>query len=177
MRKFTATLFLLATLSLGTLAVTSVPAMAEENLGKVNYVTDLGFYTYTVTQYPSRANNFFFFPNSYVEFKAQNGKYWMLESSKFNMSMVTNRSNVGQILGKAGTARLENFDVYFYAPDGSKIGGFKDARINSPFSIPRNGEDFEYVTVRIENHSAQNIDARFVVWSPIEPVMATPIGK
>ena len=106
MRKFTATLFLLATLSLGTLAVTAVPAMAEEDIGQVNYQTDLGPFTYTVFEYPSHSTNFFFYPKSYVEFNAKNGKYWMLETSKFNMSMATNHSSAKDLLCGFGTVEF-----------------------------------------------------------------------
>ena len=118
MRKFTATLFLLATLSLGTLAVTAVPAMAEEDMGQVNYQTDIGPFSYNVAQYPSHSTNFFFYPNSYVEFSAKNGKYWMIERSHFNMSGVTNRKCYSDLLGIASNAsnRLDNFVVKFYTP-------------------------------------------------------------
>ena len=177
MRKFTATLFLLATLSLGTLAVTAVPAMADEDVGQVNYQTDLGPFSYNVAQYPSHTTSFFFYPNSYVEFSAKNGKYWMIERSHFNMSGVTNRKCYSDLLGIASNAsnRLDNFVVKFYTPDGVEIGSYKNARVNSPWSIPRDGENYENITVRIENHSAQNLDARFVVWDPIDPVVAQPI--
>ncbi len=177
MRKFTATLFLLATLSLGTLAVTAVPAMAEEDMGQVNYQTDLGPFSYNVAQYPSHSTNFFFYPNSYVEFSVKNGKYWMLETSRFNMSMSTGRKCYSDLLGIAArdSSRLENFVVKFYTPDGVEIGSYKDARVNNPWSVPRDGENYENIKVRIENHSSQNIDARFIVWDPIDPVMAQPI--
>lgn len=173
MRKFTAKLFLLATL---TLAVTAVPAMAEEEMGQESYRSGLGPFTYNVVQYPSHNSNFFFYPESYVEFDAKNGKYWMFEVSYFNMSNVTSRNPVNDLWGMGlSNSALTSFDVKFYSPDGKLLGSFNNVDVNSPFSVPRDGEKYDHVKVRIESHSQQNLDGRFMVWDPVDAVVASPI--
>lgn len=175
MRKFTATLFLLATL---TLAVTAVPAMAEEDMGQMNYQGGYGPFTYNVVQYPSHTSNFFFYPESYVEFDAKNGKYWMLETSRFNISNIPTRDGVDEFWGMGlGRSSHTNFDIKFYSPDGKLIGGYNDFDVNAPYSVPRDGEKYSSIKVRIESHSNQNIDGRFMVWEPVEAVVATPIDN
>lgn len=181
MRKFMAKLFLLATLSLG-MAVVAVPAIAGgEDLGQYSLQTDNGPFTYNVISYPSRTGNLFFYPNSYIELDVKNAKYWALETSRLNMSLANN-SNVCRelLLGDTSNAshRLENFTVKFYNPEGKEIGSFRNVAGNIVNSFPRDGENYETVRVRIESHSAQNVDMRFNVWDPVDPIIAKPIdGK
>lgn len=176
MRKFTATLFLLATLSLGCLAVGAAPAMAEESLKTVNVVTEFGPYSYSLYEYPSYNTSFFFYPESYVEFDSINGKFWRIEAPKFNLH--NQSSKPGDVL--LGTNRtydtIEDFTVVFYAPDGTVLGTQYNARVGESYSFPRKG-DFDRVRVRIESRAVQNIDAKFIVWEPVNPVVAKPLEK
>lgn len=174
MRKFTATLFLLATLSLGCLAVGAAPAMADESMKTVNLVTEFGPYTYSVYEYPSYNTSFFFYEKSYVEFDVVNGTSWRIEAPK---AMVHKEPAApGETL--LGTGRtynsVENLDVYFYAPDGTLLATRKNARLSDNYSFPRERK-YDKVRVRIESRGVQNLDAKFIVWDPVNPVVAKPI--
>lgn len=179
MRKSTATLFLLATLSLGCLAVGAAPAMAEENVKNVNVVTEYGPYSYNLYEYPSYNTSFFFYNNSYVEFESVNGKFWSIQAPKFNLHKQL--PNAFQSLMGFGRTydSYEDFDVIFYAPDGKVIGKQTNARVSDSYSFPRDarGEEYENIRVRIESRGKQNIDAKFIVWEPVNPVVAQPIKK
>ena len=174
MRKSMATLCMLATLSLGMLAVTAVPAMAEEDLGQVNYITDVGRYRYQIAVYPSADNCFCFFPNSYVEVDIAPSMAWVLESSRLNVNMKTEKSD--GIICTNRHKGLENFNVKFYSPDGKLLGGYDNVTMNYPYSVPSDGKEYDHIVCRIENLTNQNLDARLLIWKSIEPVMAKPIN-
>lgn len=175
MRKFMATLGLMATLSLGILAVAAEPVMAEEDLGQVRYGTANGFYNYQVVEYPSRDNAFMFFPNSYVEFDIKGGTAWMLETSRINFNVRSESGLNNGIICNKRPKGVENFNVSFFAPDGTKLSEQKNVRINFPFTIPNDGKKYDHLVMRVENYTHQNLDARVLIWSPVEPVMAKPI--
>lgn len=178
MRKLAATLFMLASLSVGFVAATSAPAAAEENLydGTSSVWAFRGEFQYNVKAYPSISQSFMFYPNSYVEFDAVNGQYWQIEGPRYNKTTDSDDSNGRLLLGfGGGTRSMESFTVKFYAPDGSEIATAKDPKLNCVYSFPRNGQQYDRVKVRIESRSPQNFDAKFFVWSPVNPVMAKPI--
>ncbi|MBQ7501443.1 hypothetical protein IJT93_01825 [bacterium] len=175
MNKFSAKLFLLATLSLGCLTI-GTPAMAEKT---VNVITEYGPYVYSIYEYPSYNTSYFFYENSYIETEIVNGKFWMIEAPKFNLHNTHTKECSSDAL--FGSTRVhdstEYFDVKFYAPDGTLIGSKSNARVGDTYSIPRTGEKYEKLRVRIESRAVQNIDAKLMVWSPVNPVVAKPLGK
>lgn len=177
MRKFTATLFLLATLSLGCLAFGAAPVLADENVGTFTVMSEHGPFTYSLYMYPATDGNFFFYPGSYVQFNSRNGKYWMIEAPRFNTSLQTSASGGRDLMGIRSRTHdaIENFNVTFHSPDGKLLGRLNDVDVNTPLSFPRDGKDYEYVVVRMESHSAQNFDVRFVVWEPVGATIAEPI--
>ncbi|MBQ7529203.1 hypothetical protein IJT10_04805 [bacterium] len=174
MNKFSAKLFLLATLSLGCLAV-GTPAMAEKT---VNVNTDNGPYVYSVYQYPSYNTSFFFYQNSYVEFDVKNGKFWMIEAPKFNLSndRTSSRPNLWNFGGNPYHS-VDDFTVTFYSPEGKVIGSRSNAKSGDTYSFPRCGENYDKVRVRIESRADRNIDAKFIIWEAVNPVMAKPLEK
>ncbi|MGM9998256.1 MAG: hypothetical protein ACI38Q_02490 [Candidatus Bruticola sp.] len=175
MRKFTATLFLLATLSLGCLAVGAAPAMADESMKTVNVVTEFGPYTYSLYEYPSYNTSFFFYQDSYVEFDVVNGTSWRIESPKDKIHKEAAPPSES-LLGTGRTYNsLENFDVYFYAPDGTLLACRKNARLSDNYSFPSD-RSHDKVRVRIESRATQNLDAKFIVWEPVNPVVAKPLS-
>lgn len=175
MNKFSAKLFLLATLSLGCLAI-GTPAMAEKT---VNVVTEYGPYVYNINEYPSYNTSYFFFENSYIEAEIANGKFWMIETPRFNLYNTHTKECSSDALFGSGRLHdsFEYFDVKFYAPDGTLLGTKNNAKVCETYSIPRCGEKYDKIRVRIESRSVRNVDAKLLVWSPVNPVIAKPIGK
>ncbi len=177
MRKFTATLFLLATLSLGCLAVGAAPAVADESLKTVDVVTEYGPYSYNLYEYPSYNNGFLFYKNSYVEFDSVQGKFWRIDAPRFNVH-IQSAPPVDVLLGTARTYdTVDDFKVIFYAPDGTVLFTQDNARPDTPYSFPVTGEKYDKVRVRIECRAVQNVDAKFIVWEPVNPVVAEPLCK
>lgn len=168
-------LFLLAAVALGVLTFGAMPAAAEDDLGTVNQVSEWGPFRYKVYQYPSRVSSFFFYPESYVTFDARNGKYWMIESPKFNFT-IEGPDSVQTILGLADPLTTpEKFTIYFYTPDMKLLGSLDNPRANRTYSVPRDGNNYDHIVVKIESHSKQNWDVKFLIWDPVEPVIAEPI--
>lgn len=175
MRRLNVALVLLAALTLGVLAFGASPAAAEDDLGTVNQITEWGPFRYKVYQYPSRVSSFFFYPESYVTFDIRNGKYWMIESPRFTMEIEQNNS-VNNVIGiPEPYQRLENFTVRFYTPDMQLLGEVENPKPNRVLSLPRDGNNYDHIVVRLESHSPQNWDVKFLVWDPVEPVIAEPI--
>lgn len=177
MRKFTATLFLLATLSLGCLAVGAVPAMAEENVGNVSVMTEYGPYSFKMFQYPSRETGFLFFQNSFVEFEAVHGSYWMIEMPYYGIH--TQMRAFGATLlggGSREISPIDNFTVAFYSPEHKLVGKLSNVRPDKQYSFPRFTENYDKLYVRIESRAIQNVNAKFMVWEPVDPVVAKPLG-
>ncbi|MCR5662609.1 MAG: hypothetical protein K6G50_10870 [bacterium] len=171
MRKFTATLCLLATLTIGGAALTSAPAMASD-VSDAIVVSNTGNYDYKIHLYPSYDSSFFFFPKSYVEFDSVNGKYWSVVGERYNINIITGTST-GLLGDKVKT--LDKFNVHFYGEDGEELGFIEAADMNRVYSFPRDGKDHEKIKVRVECYGADNTDVKFQVWEPVEPVVAKPI--
>jgi len=175
MRRLNVAILLLAALTLGCLAFGSRPAAAEDNLGTVNQITEWGPFRYEVYQYPSRVSSFFFYPKSYVTFDVHNGKYWMIESPRFNLTMVR-ADEMKNLLGfYEPYQKLENFTLSFYTPDMKLLGRVVNPQTNRTFSIPRDGNNYEHLVVRLESNANTNWDVKFVVWEPVDPVIAEPM--
>ncbi|MEW6281202.1 MAG: hypothetical protein AB1758_21505, partial [Candidatus Eremiobacterota bacterium] len=151
------------------------PARAEDDLGTISKISEWGPYRYKVYQYPSRTTSFFFYPKSYVTFDVRNGKYWMIESVRFDYQPMDN-VGWGRLFSLGYRYRTpENLRVYFYTPDMKVLGEVEDPRCNRVYSIPRDGNDYERIVVKIESHSAWNWDLKMLVWDPVDPVIAEPI--
>lgn len=176
MRRRNMAILLLAALTLGCLAFSAVPAAAEKvNSEPINQITEWGPFRYDVYQYPSRVSSFFFYPKSYVTFDVHNGKYWMIESPRFNVS-ITGRSEMKSILGLSEPyQRLENFTLCFYTPDMKLLARVDNPQTNRALSIPRDGNKYDHLVVRLECKGDQNWDVKFVVWEPVDPVVAEPM--
>ena len=172
MRKFTATLCLLATLTIGGAALTA-PAMASD-VSESSVVSDSGNYDYKIHLYPSYNNSFFFFPDSYVEFDTVNGKYWSIRGERYNINVLSGKSS-GLMGGKVKT--INKFNVHFYGEDGEEIGFIEEANLNRVYSFPRDGKDHEKIKIRMECYGGDNMDVKFHVWDPVEPVIAKPIDE
>ena len=177
MRRLNVAIFLLAALTLGCLAFCAAPAVAEDDLGTVDQITEWGPFRYKVYQYPSRVSSFFFYPKSYVTFDIHNGKFWMIESPRFNVGM-SRQSGAKEILGfPEPYDNLEDFTISIYTPDMKLLGQMKEPKTNRTLSIPRDGNNYDHLVVRIECNSNQNWDVKFVVWDPVEPVIAEPMAS
>ena len=175
MRRLNVALFLLAALALGCLAFGAMPAAAEDDLGTVSQITEWGPFRYKVYQYPSRVTSFFFYPKSYVTFDIQNGKFWMIESPRFNMAVQAGNGAKVLMGFSESYSPVENFTLYFYTPDMKLLGKVQDPKANHVFSLPRDGNNYDHLVVRMESHSDQNWDVKFLVWDPVEPVIAEPM--
>ncbi len=171
MRNFTATLCLLATLTIGGAALTSAPAMASD-VSDASVISTSGIYDYKMHFYPSANTSFFFFPKSYVEFDSVNGKYWSIQGERYNINIITGKST-GLMGSKEQT--LDKFNVYFYGENGEEIGFIERANLNRAYSFPRDGKEHEKIKIRVECYGADNMDVKFVVWDPVDPVIAKPI--
>lgn len=130
---------------------------AEEQLDDVNIVTDMGIFKYHVFSYPSMGEQFYLFGNSQISFKVANGEYFWIDMP-FTYTMNTDR----------------HIDIFFYNPDGEYLGSFGDIRINSRHNIPRNNEDYEFIEVKLVNHSKEGRHFRFFVWQGIEEIIGVP---
>lgn len=156
----------------------SQPAAAEDDRGVVSTVTENGSYSYRKFQYPSKVSNFFMFPQSYVTFDAVNGKYWNVESTRAEYELNYVRSgwaDVLPMLDERYALHPERLSVSFYTPDMKLLGTFKKIRINHKYSVPRDGNDYERLIVKIESEAKENFDIKMMVWDAVDPVMAEPI--
>lgn len=152
------------------------PAAAEDDLGTRSDITEQGPYRYKLYQYPSHVTSFFFYPKSYVTFDAVNGKYWEIESPRMRYEIIP-RLGLYDVfpMGHGYRAlRPEKLSVYFYTPDMKLLGAFPEARANIRYSIPRDGNDYERIVVKIESDAEVNWDLKMRVWDPVDPVMAEP---
>ncbi len=162
-------------IGIGLFAVT--PVGAEEDLGVANTITEMGVDRYKVYAYPSASTDFFFYPETYVTFDAVNGKFWTLEVARDKMEMY-DRPGVVDIfpIGQDYSAlRPGKFRVYFYTPDMKLLGYYDKVLTHRYYSIPKDGNDYERIIVKIECHGERNHDVKFKVWDPVDPVMAEPI--
>lgn len=156
----------------------SQPAAAEQDRGVASVVNGHGTYGYRVFEYPSRVAGFFFYPQSYVTFDASNGKYWQLESNRaefWNEHPRTGLADVFPFTDKRDSLRLEHISVSFYTPDMRLLGHQEDARMNRRYTLPRDGNDYERIVVKLECKAKDNYDIKMRIWDPIDPVMAEPI--
>ncbi len=153
------------------------PVSAEDLIGTRSDVTELGPYRYKVYQYPSHVTSFFFYPQSYVTFDAVNGKYWSVESHRFRYEMIP-RLGSYDVFPTLSTGyrplRPEQLAVHFYTPDMKLLGSFPEVYANRRYSIPRDGNDYERIVVRMESDSEMNWDLKMRIWDPVDPVMAEP---
>ncbi len=154
-------------------------ASAEEMVKSVADITENGSYRYKLYHYPSSASAFFFIPHSYVTFDAVNGKYWKIESHRMRYEMIPRLGWYD--LFPLGTGyhpmKPEKLDVFFYTPDMKLLGSFEDVYCNRRYSIPRDGNDYERIVVKIVCESEENQDLKMFIWDPVDAVMAEPVPR
>jgi hypothetical protein len=156
----------------------SQPAAAEDDRGVASVVNGQGSYSYRVFQYPSRVAGFFLYPQSYVTFDAVNGKYWEIESNRaeyWNNYPKTGLANIMPFTDKHNALKQEALSVSFYTPDMRLLGTWDNVRMNRRYSVPRDGNDYERIVVKIDCESKENWDVKMRIWDPIDPVIAEPI--
>lgn len=157
----------------------SQPAAAEDDRGVSSLVNRYGSESYRVFDYPSRVASFFLYPHSYVTFDASNGKYWLLESHR--TTFYENnfpRTGWDDIFGGADERDAlypEHISVSFYTPDMRLLGSWDKVRANRRYSIPRDGNNYERLVVKIECEAPDNWDVKFRIWDPVDAVVAEPI--
>lgn len=156
----------------------SQPAAAEDDRGVASVVNGQGSYSYRVFQYPSRVAGFFFYPQSYVTFDAANGKYWEIDSNRAEFWNNYPRTGLADVIPFTDDRRAlhpEMLSVSFYTPDMKLLGSWENVRMNRRYSVPRDGNDYERIVVKIESESKENFDVKMRIWDPIDAVIAEPI--
>lgn len=156
----------------------SQPASAEDDRGVASVINGQGSYAYRVFQYPSRVAGFFMYPQSYVTFDAANGKYWEIESNRaeyWNNYPRTGLADIVPFTDKRTALVPEQLKVSFYTPDMRLLGHWDSVRLNRRYSVPRDGNNYERIVVKIESTTKENFDVKMRVWDPIDAVIAEPI--
>lgn len=171
-------LLTLATAALAIGLLCSQPVSAEDDRGVASVVNGQGSYSYRVFQYPSRVAGFFMYPQSYVTFDSVNGKYWEIESNKAEFWNNYPRSGLADLVpftDKRTALHQEQISISFYTPDMRLLGKWDKVRMNRRYSVPRDGNNYERIVVKIESRAKENFDIKLRVWDPIDPVIAEPI--
>ena len=156
----------------------SQPAAAEDDRGVASVVNGQGSYSYRVFQYPSRVAGFFMYPQSYVTFDAANGKYWEVESNRAEYMNNYPRTGWADILpytDPRNSLKQEMITISFYTPDMRLLKTWENIRMNRRYSLPRDGNDYERIVVKMESRAKDNFDLKMRIWDPVDAVMAEPI--
>ena len=156
----------------------SQPAAAEDDRGVESVVTERGSNSYRVFQYPSKVTNFLMYPQSYVTFDAAYGNYWSVESlrDKYEANFVrTGWADVLPMLDQRYALHPERLTVSFYTPDMKLLGSRSKIRVDRKYSMPRDGNDYERIIVKIESEAKENFDIKMNVWDPVDSIIAEPI--
>ena len=156
----------------------ALPAAAEDDRGVVSTVYKNGTYSYRLYQYPSNVANFFMYPKSYVTFDAVNGKYFSVDSTRTEYELNYVRDGFADVfpfLDGRYALTPERLRVSFYTPDMRLLGSFNKIRMNHKYSVPRDGNDYERIIVKIESDAKENFDVKVNVWDPVDAVIAEPI--
>lgn len=156
----------------------SQPAAAEDDRGIVSTVDRDGSFSYRWHQYPSKVSEFFMYPQSYVTFDAANGKYWSLVSDRSYYELNVVRSGVADVfpfLDGRHALTPESMRVSFYTPDMKLLGTYNKVRMDHKYSVPRDGNDYERIIVKLESHAKENFDLKMNIWNPVDAVVAEPI--
>ena len=174
-----ASLAVAATVALGVFCFGQSPAKAEADLGVHKKThTWWGTNSYKTYQYPSKSNSFFFFPNSYVTFDVVNGKYWMFEHARLEYEQTRNNTLEHVLPGFKewpNALNPEKIDLTFYTPDMRVLAVFKNTRVGHIYSVPRDGNDYERLIVKVECRGETNMDMKMRLWDAVDPVMAEPM--
>ena len=156
----------------------SQPAAAEDDRGVASVVNGQGSYSYRVFQYPSRVAGFFMYPQSYVTFDAANGKYWEVESNRaeyMNNYPRTGWADIIPYTDPRNSLKQEMITISFYTPDMRLLKTWENIRMNRRYSLPRDGNDYERIVVKMESRAKDNFDLKMRIWDPVDAVMAEPI--
>jgi hypothetical protein len=65
--------------------------------------------------------------------------------------------------------------VSFYTPDMRLLGHLDNVRLNRRYSVPRDGNHYERIVVKLESRAKENFDVKMRIWDPIDAVVAEPI--
>ena len=158
----------------------SQPAVAESDIGVSAVQTQRGSYSFRKFEYPSKTSSFLMYPQSYVTFDAANGKFWSVESTRADYDLNFVRSGWADVFPPSdGRNALypEKLRVSFYTPDLKLLGTFNKIRINHKYSIPRDGNNYERIIVRIECEAKENFDIKMSITEPVNSVIAEPIPQ
>jgi hypothetical protein len=156
----------------------SQPAAAEDDRGVAAVVNGTGTYNYRIFDYPSRVAGFFLYPQSYVTFDVANGKYFEIESNRaefWNNFPRTGLADVFPWTDKRNALHPEMITVSFYTPDMRLLGSTENIRMNRRYSVPRDGNNYERIVVKLESAGKENWDVKMRIWDPVDPVIAEPI--
>lgn len=167
-----------ATMALGLFCFGPSPVAAEEQVSPNQVSDDWGTNRYKVYQYPGKHNSFFMYPKSYVTFDVVNGKYWMMDHprAELRLKKANNPEHVfAPIVGPHRTVNYESITVTIYTPDMKVLGVFDNINNRYLYSIPRDGNDYERLIFKVESDCDHNIDIKFRVWDPVDPVIAEPM--
>lgn len=167
-----------ATMALGLFCIGPSPAAAEDLIQNTQVSNDWGSFRYKLFQYPGRNNGFFMMPKSYVTFDVVNGKFWQIEHprAEYEIKPGGNPEHVFPPIAQVQSPiRYERLSVTFFTPDMKSLGHFDQARIRHTYSVPRDGNDYERLIVRIESDCEDNIDIKMRVWDAVDAVMSEPI--
>ena len=165
---------------LGLFCVGPSPVSGEEDLGTANVVTEWGPYRYKLFCYPTKTTSFFMMPHSYVTFDTVNGKYWIIESLRYEYEMHTAPADGFYNVipyGRPRALRPEKISVTFYTPDMKQLGHYDQVRTDHIYSVPRDGNDYERIICRMECDAEWNWDVKMRMWDAIDPVMSEPTAQ
>lgn len=158
----------------------ALPAAAEDDRGVVSTVYKNGSYSFRHYQYPSKVTDFFMYPKTYVTFDAVNGEYWSIDSTRAEHYLNYTRSGWADLLPMTDERLAlypERLKVYFYTPDMRLLGSFNKVRPNRRYSIPRDGNDYDRIIVKITSDTKENYNIKMSVWDSIDSVMAEPMPQ
>ena len=156
----------------------ALPAAAEDDRGVVSTIHGNGSYSFRHFQYPSKTGEFVMYPKSYVTFDAVNGQYWSVDAARaeYELNYVrTGFQDVFPFLDGRYALTPERLRVSFYTPDMRLLGSFNKIRANRKYSIPRDGNDYERIIVKMETDAKESFDVKMNVWNPVDAVIAEPI--
>jgi hypothetical protein len=118
------------------------------------------------------------YPQSYVTFDAANGKYWEVESNRaefWNNYPRTGLADVIPYTDPRSALKQEAITISFYTPDMRLLKTWENIRMNRRYSIPRDGNDYERIVVKMESRAKENFDIKLRIWDPVDAVIAEPI--
>lgn len=167
-----------AAMGLGLICLAPAVAGAEEQVTGRQVKTEWGTYRYRTFTYPSSTTGFYMMPKSYVTFDVVNGKYWMMEHprAEYEVKRNANPEHVfPPLVIRESPLVEEHYAVSFFTPDMKFLGGYDEVRPHRWYDIPRDGNDYERIIVRLETDGDRPSDCKLQVYDPVDPVMSEPL--